>query len=38
MIDKILFCLQDSPIYNTKDRFSYTSWNCTRKKQLRSDT
>jgi len=21
MIDKILFCLQDSPIYNTKDRF-----------------
>jgi len=25
MIDKILFCLQDSPIYNTKNKFSYMS-------------
>ena len=29
--DNVLFCLQDSPIYSTKNRFSYTSWNCTRK-------
>ena len=32
MIDKILFCLQDSPIYNTKNKFSYMSLTCTRKK------
>jgi len=38
MIDNILFCLHDSPMCNTKNRFSYTSWDCTSNKPLRSDT
>ena len=37
-IDKSLFCLQDSPIYNTENRFSYTSWDFAQEKALRSDT
>jgi len=33
MIDYILFCLHDSLIYNTKDRFSYMSWDFAQEKK-----